>query len=163
MLKNEKLIYLGVIIGAHGIKGHVRVRSFTNNSKTIASLPLQDEKGQELHMKFIREGNKEIICSITGVNDRNTSELYKGTKLYTRRDNLPDLEMSEYYIEDLISMEVRSEKGAVLGSVVAVYNFGAGDLIEILDLERKTEIYPFTQEFFPEIHEDFLTLIKNNY
>lgn len=159
MLDNDKLIYLGVITGSHGIKGHVTIKSFTNNSKTITSLPIEDENGLVIPIKFIRESKRDIICSIAGVNDRNSSDNYRGTKLYTKRSNLPELENAEYYIEDLVGMKVISS-GETIGTIVAIHNFGAGDLIEISYEDAKSELYPFTKEFFPEIGKDYVVFIK---
>lgn len=160
MLDGDKLIYLGVITGSHGIKGHVTIKSFTDNSKTIPSLPIEDQNGTEIRLKFIRESKNDIICSILGVNDRNSSDNYRGTKLYTKRSNLPLLENSEYYIEDLVGMKLISN-GKIIASIVAIHNFGAGDLIEISCEGEKSELYPFTKEFFPEIHKDYVEFKVN--
>ncbi len=155
MLEDDKLIYLGVITGSHGIKGHVIIKSFTQNNKTLALLPIEDENGTKISLKFIREAKGDIICSILGVNDRNSSDNYRGTKLYTKRSNLPELDNSEYYIEDLVGMNVISN-GKTIGTIFAIHNFGAGDLIEISCEGEKSELYPFTKEFFPEIGKDYV-------
>lgn len=159
MLSDDKLIYLGVITGSHGVKGHVTIKSFTNNPKTIASFLVEDERGQALSLQFIREAKRDIICAILGVNDRNSADNYRGTKLYTKRSNLPELDDSEYYIEDLIGMNVLSD-GSVIGSIIAIHNFGAGDLIEISYTDAKSELFPFTKERFPEINKDHVIFIR---
>lgn len=159
MLGDDKLIYLGVITGSHGIKGHVTIKSFTNDPKAISSLVVEDEQGKAISLKFIREAKRDIICAIIGVNDRNSADNYRGIKLYTKRSNLPELENSEYYIEDLIGMNVLSD-GSIIGSILSIHNFGAGDLIEISYPDAKSEFFPFTKEFFPEINKDHVIFIR---
>ena len=89
---------------------------------------------------------------IKGVDDRNTAETLVGTRFYVSRDVLPDLDDEEYYHADLIGLEARNSSDEIIGEVNAIYNFGAGDLIEIKMASGQLEMLPFTAQFVPTIN-----------
>lgn len=148
------LVAVGVITGAHGIKGQVKLRSFTNNPQDIENYtPLLNDSGtRRFELQIDGETRQGLIATIKGIKDRNTAEVLKGTQLFTEKSKLPPAEEEEFYYDELIGQEVRDNAGAVLGKVVALYDFGAGDIIEIKMAAGSKEMYPFTRQNFPEIH-----------
>jgi len=145
--KSGRRVLLGHVVGAHGIKGAVLIRSYTGEPEAIADYgPLEDEAGSA-HFTLSIEGAtaKGLICRIAGVADRTQAEKLKGTALYVPRDRLPPADEGEYYHADLIGLAVQTDAGAALGTVVAVANYGAGDILEVgTEGSGRTVLYPMT-------------------
>ncbi len=157
MQKFDKLIHLGVITGAHGIKGDVVIHSFTAPSTNIVNLTLCNASGDEILLKFLRKKSDNlVICSVSGITTRTAADLLRGTKIYTLRSNLPHLLESEYYVEDMKGLEVRNLDGKTIGTIVAIHNFGAGDIVEIDFNDATNAMYPFTSEIFLEVSKDYI-------
>jgi 16S rRNA processing protein RimM len=151
---SQKRILLGRIAAAHGIRGDVLVKTFTGRPQDIAAYgPLGDGGGRTFEIKVVRVTPKGgVVASIAGVRDRNAAEALKGTPLYVDRDRLPAPDAGEYYHADLIGLAAVDSEGRPLGEVVAVYNHGAGDLLEVrLADTAKTELVAFTDAFVPEV------------
>lgn len=149
-----KRILLGQINGAHGIRGEVLVRTFTGEPAAIASYgALTDAAGRApLTLKVLRVTAKGVVARVTGVADRNGAEALKGRKLYVPRAAMPEPEEDAFYHEDLVGLAVVDDTGAPIGRVLAVQNFGAGDLLEIkLAGGSGTELVPFTKAFVPKV------------
>lgn len=147
-------VLLGRIAGAHGIKGDVLIRSFTGDPAAVAAYgPLQDQSGsRRLAIRVLRVTEKGVVARIEGIGDRTAAETLKGLELYAERSQLPMAGEREYYHSDLIGLRAVDTRGQPVGEVVAVQNFGAGDLIEIrLDGGRATELVPFTDAFVPMV------------
>lgn len=147
-------ILLGAIAGAHGIRGDVVVKSFAEFAEDIAAYgPLHSKDGKRQFTLSVRSVTpKGVVAHIAGVNDRNAAEALRGTELYVDRSALPEAEDGEFYYADLIGLDAVGEDGAAVGRVVAIHNFGAGDLIEIaLAGSGKTELIPFTDACVPEV------------
>jgi 16S rRNA processing protein RimM len=144
---------LGIITGAHGIAGQVRVKSFTAEPEAIAHYGvLRDEAGTpRFELDLVGASKGVLIARLKGVSDRNAAESLKGTRLYVRRGDLPEPEADEFYHADLIGLEARLADGAVLGKVAAVHDFGAGASIEIEDAAGKSVMVPFTLAAVPSI------------
>jgi len=148
-------ICLGVVAGAHGVRGLVKIKSFTEAPKDlIAYGPLSDEAGTrhfEITVKGMAKGS--ILAAMTGINDRDAAQALKGTGLYVARTALPAPEDEEdYYHADLVGLLAEGRDGGKIGKVTAVYNFGAGDLLEIMRAEGGGEILiPFTKAAVPEV------------
>jgi 16S rRNA processing protein RimM len=159
MLNKDKLIYLGYISKAHGIQGNICIKSLTANPADIVKMPLQDKNGRIFSMKLISAKPEFLICSVREAPDRNSAELLKGTKLYTLRSSMPELDETEHYIEDIKGLEVRDQTGAGIGKVLGVHNFGAGDIIEVVFNDGKSEMYPFTNEFFPVVTKMYVEFV----
>jgi len=142
---NKNLICLGLISGPHGINGAFKIKSFTENPEDIVSYgELLTSLGSSLKLKIIGRSKNCMIASSDGVFTRSQSENLKGQYLYVERDSLPILsEKDEYYQADLIGMNIVDEELSSCGSVVALYNFGAGDLIEIKFNDGSSGIYQF--------------------
>jgi len=145
----RRRVLLGHIVGAHGIRGAVLVRSYTADPDGIASYgPLETEDGRgSLVLSVEGETAKGLICRVEGVADRTRAETLKGTALYVARDRLPPPEEGEYYHADLIGLAAKTEAEAPLGTVVAVLNYGAGDILEVRpDGASRTVLYPMSDD-----------------
>ena len=102
MKEDDRLILVGVISAAHGIKGDILVKSFTDPKENILALDILDENAAPIKLKKVRvNSNGTIVCRFAGSNDRNASEALSGTKLFCLRDTLPAPQEDEYYISDL--------------------------------------------------------------
>lgn len=154
MTAEPRRVLLGHISAAHGLRGEVLVKTYTGDPRDIAAYgPLTDETGaHRLELKVVRVTDKGVIARVAGVADRTAAERIKGAKLYVARDRLPVAAEREYYHADLIGLDAVSEAGERIGHVVAVQNFGAGDLIEIrLEGSIRTELVPFTDAAVPVV------------
>lgn len=155
MTEQAKRVLLGRIVTVHGIRGEVVIDSFTGAPEDIGAYgPLQTKDGaRELAIKVVRVTPKGgVVARIPGVADRNAAEALRGTELYARRDQLPAAEEGEYYYADLAGLRAEDEAGNAIGSVVAVQNYGAGDLLEVrLAGQSATELIPFTDAYVPVV------------
>lgn len=146
--KQARRVLLGHIVGAHGIRGAVLVKSYTGEAEAIGDYgDLEDEAGMA-RFRLTVEGAtaKGVICRVDGVGDRTAAEKLKGTALYVGRDRLPPAEEGTYYHADLIGLSALAEGGAALGSVVGIANYGAGDILEVrVAGEKRTALYPMTE------------------
>ena len=146
-------VCLGAIVGVHGIRGEVKVKSFSDDERHLIRYgALSNESGDRtFDVKIVGHSKELLRVKIKGVDDRNTAETLIGTGLYVNRDVLPKLDDEEYYHTDLIGLEARLQNGDAIGSVNAIYNFGAGDLIELKLKDGQLEMLPFTKQFVPVI------------
>ncbi|MBA4130016.1 MAG: 16S rRNA processing protein RimM [Hyphomicrobium sp.] len=154
MVDPDRLILLGEIGSAHGIKGEVSIRTFTEDPADIAAYgPLSDKAGKRtFKIAGLRVSAKAVIARLQGVDDRTAAEKLRNTGLYVKRSQLPELEPGAYYYEDLAGLAAVDPDGSVLGTVVGVVNYGAGDLVEISRPgERETLLVPFTKEAVPAV------------
>lgn len=147
-------ILLGHISDAHGIKGEVLIKTHTGAPEAIAEYgPLTDGRGQAFEIRVIRVTPKGVVARVEGVADRTAAEALKGTELFTTREKLPDPDEDEFYHADLIGLSAVGPDGTVIGTVTAVANHGAGDIIEIaLSGSRQTELVPFAKAYVPEVN-----------
>jgi len=143
---------------AHGIRGEVRLKSYTGDPAAIGTYgPLQDESGAlSFTLEAVRSIGKDMfVARVAGVHDRDSAERLNGTQLFMARDALPPAEDEEFYHADLIGRAVESESGVVLGTVVALHNFGAGDILEIAPPpdapDRTTVMLAFTRALVPVV------------
>lgn len=147
-------VLLGHISTAHGIRGEVIIKSYTDDPVAIAGYgPLSDKTGQRtFEIETARAAKKGVIARLAGIRDRNAAEALRGTELYVDRDKLPEPDEDEIYHADLVGLIARRADGTEVGEVVALQNFGAGDLLEIrLAGQRRTEFVPFNEAFVPDI------------
>lgn len=149
------LVCLAKIIAAHGIRGEVKLKSFTADVKDFAAYGQLSNKDQTRFFEVKITGfAKELVrAKIKGVDTRNDAESLKGTELYISRDKLPALKKDTFYQTDLIGLKVL-EKSSLkqIGEIVGVYNFGAGDILEIKpEGSKQTEMLPFTDEYVPTV------------
>ncbi|MBO7605807.1 MAG: 16S rRNA processing protein RimM [Elusimicrobiaceae bacterium] len=147
------LICLGKIVAAHGIKGEVKVKSFTSNPKDVCAYGKLSNKDKTRFFDLTFKGfAKELLrVKIKDIDTRNDSESLIGTELFISRDRLPDLEKDTFYLTDLEGLKVLDNKtDTQIGKIVGVYNFGAGDILEIkFDDAKQTEMLPFNDAYVP--------------
>jgi 16S rRNA processing protein RimM len=148
-------VLVGVIVGAHGIKGEVKLKSFTFNPLSIGRYGLlQSSSGQQFEITKLKAAKDDFIASFKHVADRNAAEALKGTELFVARQKLPKLKTHETYAHDLMGLEVLLENGSKLGKLVGMPSYGAGDLLEVaIDGNSETILIPFTNAFVPQ--DDF--------
>ena len=147
-------VCLGQFGAAHGVRGEVRLRSFTADPLAIADYgPLETEDGTVIEIENLRPAKDHFVATLSGIADRNAAERLTNVKLYVPRDRLPPTdEPDEFYYADLIGLAAVDRAGNPLGTVLAVHNFGAGDLLEIrLDADSNTELLPFDAATVPEV------------
>jgi len=152
---SKNLVLLGHIGAAHGLKGEVRIESYTSDPVDIASYGslTGTDSVRVFHIVSLRPlKGGAVIATLKGVSDRSAAEALRGEKLYVPRERLPAPDKDEFYHADLIGLAAVNIDGERIGEIVAVQNFGGGDLLEIrLDGTRKTEYAPFTEAFVPVI------------
>ncbi len=171
-------ISIGVIVGAVGVKGATRLKVFTDDLETLLAqgavtiFPDLHSRGEQRDVKLMHKIKVGYACQISGVSDRDQAEGLKGVKLYVSRDNLPNIEEEgSYYYEDMEGLIARELDGKPFGVVQAIYNFGAGDLLEVKldDVQNSpasgTKMYPFRDAIVPEVNIDggFLVIDRAAY
>lgn len=154
MTHKRSLIALGRIIGAHGVRGDVFIETYTAEPRDIASYgPLSDSEGKRMfHLAARRETPKGVVAHIEGIDDRTAAEALKGVTLSLPRDRLPEPEEGAYYHADLVGLAAVDGEGRPFGRIVAVRNYGAGDLLEVEHAgSETTELVPFTAAVVPNV------------
>ncbi len=159
----EDRVCVGAIASVRGLKGEVRIKSFTADPDGIAAYgPVTTEDGnRSFRLKVTARVKGLLIARLDGIDDRTAAEELKGTRLYVPRSVLPKPEDGEFYHADLVGLSAETETGVKLGTVKAVQNFGAGDILEIARDEDGTGedsgddmLIPFTAAAVPDV--DFL-------
>jgi 16S rRNA processing protein RimM len=165
MSPSSRRILLGQIGAAHGIKGEVRIATHTAEPENIAGYgPLATNRpGLTVTITKVRRQKNVVIATLEGVSDRDTAERLNGVELYVDRDRLPEPDdEDDFYHADLIGLEARIDNGTVIGTVAAIHNHGAGDIIEVRDEQSGDSfLYPFTKAVVPEIKlaDGYLTIV----
>jgi 16S rRNA processing protein RimM len=136
-------IVLAAVAGAHGVKGEVRLKLFSDSIESLLRYQTMYVGGIERVRVSIRESGKTAIARFEGVNDRSAAEALRGSLVEIDRSALPPLEKGEYYHADLIGLPAEDRDGRTIGTVVAVENYGAGELLEIEDRPGKRSLIPF--------------------
>ena len=155
----QQQITLGIVTGAHGVHGRVKVKSYAEIPENIAAYgPLSDKDGKrEFSLRITGRLKELLLCEIEGVTKREQAESLRGVELCIPRERMPEAE-DGHYIEDLIGQPVTLEDGTPYGTVKAFHNYGAGDILEIAPAGGgETELVLFTEENFPRIEADGLT------
>ncbi|MFI3241535.1 MAG: ribosome maturation factor RimM [Alphaproteobacteria bacterium] len=156
----DKRICLGAIAGVHGIKGEVKLKSFTQNPKDIANYGTLTNKDEtkSFDIKIVGYSKELLRAKIKGVDDRTLAETLIGTELWATRDVLPELDEEEFYYTDLVDLKVILN-GQEVGKVLGVHNFGSGDVLDV-SINGQSEMYPFTKAYVPEVNvkEGFVTI-----
>ena len=149
----DNRVCVGVVAGAHGVRGAVKIKSFTANPEDVARYgPLEDESGERsFTLRLTGAGKGVVIGHLSGIADRNQAEAAHGLRLYLPRAALPPTEEDEYYHADLIGLDAVLTDGTAVGPVRAVHDFGAGDTLEITRSEGPPLVVPFTRAAVPKI------------
>ncbi|MEM7506884.1 MAG: ribosome maturation factor RimM [Pseudomonadota bacterium] len=146
----QDLVCVGAIAGAFGVKGEARVKSFCADPEAIGIYgPLLAEDGRSFEIRITRAVKGGFAARLSGVPTREAAEALKGTRLYAPRDRLPEPDEDEYYHADLIGLEVLDTGGAPLGMVRAVFDHGAGDMLDVVG--ERAILIPFTREAVPTV------------
>lgn len=146
-------VCVGAIVGAHGVRGQVRIKSFTADPADVAAYgPVESEDGgRRFKLKVVGEVKGLIIAKLEGVNDRNAAEAMRGTRFFVARERLPELEEDEFLYTDLVGLKAEGEDGTLLGTVKGVADFGAGELLDIVLAEGGSLMVPFTKVAVPVV------------
>ena len=138
---------------AHGVRGEVRLRSFTQDPEAFTSYgPLESEDGaRRFTIEALRPAKDHFVARIAGVNDRDAAEQLTNLRLYVSRATLPPAGEGEFYHADLVGLAALTPDGTPLGTVTAVHNFGAGDIVEIKREDAEPLLVPFTDTAVPTI------------
>ena len=139
----EKRVPLAADAGAHGVKGEVRLKLFSDSAASLASHPNVFVGGAERRLLSVRDGGKTAVARFEGVGDRSAAESLRGQLVEVDRSALPPLEEGEYYHADLIGLPCFDREGNEVGTVAAVENFGAGDLLEVELSDGRRSLIPF--------------------
>lgn len=152
--ESNQRICVGVIVGAHGVRGLVKVKSFTATPEDLGAYgPLTDLTGSRVFdLEITGRAKGSVLCRIKGVNDRSAVDALKGQRLYVNRNALPcpDHE-EEFYHSDLLGLPVFFPDGTKVGTVGALYDFGAGDVLEIRGDTGGAAMIPFTRKTVPTV------------
>lgn len=156
MTKLQNPVQLGVIGAPHGIKGEVRVKTFTEDPLALGEYgPLTTEDGTTLTVRSVRPAKTVVVVRFKEVQDRDAAEALNGKGLFVERAALPDnLDEEEFYHADLIGLQVQDGSGMTIGRVIGIHNFGAGDMLEIRAQQGAGFFVPFTMLAVPEIDFD---------
>ena len=151
-MKPKNPVQMAVIGAAHGIKGELRVKTFTGDPLALGDYgPLYAENGRAFEIEDIRPAGDVVVVRFKGIRDRTVAEGLTGTALFVDRAVLPAEEEGEFYHADLVGLAVRDETGAEAGKVTAVQNYGGGDILEITFRGRKGLLIPFSQAAVPKV------------
>ncbi|SFL31613.1 ribosome maturation factor RimM [Shimia haliotis] len=151
---NSEMICVGAIGGAFGVRGDVRLKSYTANAEAIADYgPLVTGDGaMEFEVEVLGTVKNGLSVRLTNVSTKEQADALKGVQLFVPRDRLPETDDDEYYYTDLVGLEVRDTGGTILGTVKSVQNHGATDLLEIHGPDLKaTVLLPFTHAAVPTV------------
>jgi 16S rRNA processing protein RimM len=149
----RSLVLLGRFGAAHGVRGEIRLQSFTQDPLAIASYgALSDERGaRRFTLLSLRpQGKDMLVARVEGVSDRNGAEALRNVGLYVAREKLPAPAEDEFYLADLAGLRAETREGVTLGKVIAVRNFGAGDLLEVAPPQGgESLLFAFTKSVAP--------------
>jgi 16S rRNA processing protein RimM len=158
--RGDKTVALAAVAGAHGVTGEVRLKLFGEGVSALSAY--KSFNGGALTLKKVRDDGKGgAIARFAEVADRTVAETLRGTVLTVPRSALPQLAPGEYYHADLIGLAAVSDAGEALGTVIAVENFGAGDVLEIERPNGKRFMVPMREEAVPEWTADHLVIARD--
>jgi len=147
-------VCVGQFAGSHGVRGLVKLRSFTGDPKAVAEYgPLTDESGTRRFRVALTGANKDLwLARVEGISTREQAQALTGVRLYVERSALPETEdEDEFYHADLIGLRAETADGEPFGIVKALYDFGAGDMLEIRRESGVMELLPFTKACVPVV------------
>ena len=138
---------------AHGVRGAVKLWTFTEDPLAVKHYgPLATKDGtRQFEVTHAREAKGHLVATLKGIATRDEAERLNGVELYITRDQLPETDADEYYHADLIGLAAVTAADAPIGRVIAIHNFGAGDIIEIAPPHGSTMLLPFTNAVVPTV------------
>ena len=146
-------ICIAQIGAAHGVRGEVRLKAFTEDPLSVARYgALESEDGKRrFEIEAVRPAKDMLVARLKGVTDRNAAEALTNVRLYGAREKLPVPEADEFYHADLVGLTAQTQNGETVGTVKAIHNFGAGDLLEIEPADGATIMLPFNDVTVPVV------------
>lgn len=150
MADASRPVTLAAIAGAHGVRGEVRLKLFGEGAESLRAFSTFDAGDRRLTLKSVRPANQGAVATFAEVTDRSGAEALRGTLLTVPRSALPKLGEGEYYHHDLLGLPCVSTDGEAVGEVVAIDNFGAGDILEIQRPNGKRFMVPMNVNAVPE-------------
>jgi 16S rRNA processing protein RimM len=138
---------------AHGVRGAVKLWTFTEDPLAVQNYgPLLTKDGaRSFEIAHLREAKDHLVATFKGIATRNDAEKLNGIELYVPREKLPETDDGEYYYADLIGLAAVNAEDEPIGRVIAIHNFGAGDIIEIAPPKGATLLLPFTNAVVPTV------------
>lgn len=155
-MTDTKKLHIADIRTAHGIRGLLKLAIYLENPKDIENYnPIQGNDGEKYTVILKNAIKGEWLAEVNGISDRNQAELLRGIELYIDRDQLPETEGDEIYLEDLVGCDAINTEGHKIGDIISVDNFGASDLIEIKPIDgTKTFYLPIAEPYVQDIDID---------
>ena len=147
-------VCVGAISGVHGVRGDVRIKPFTETPEAVAEYGVleTEDKDRTFEIVRFRVAKGIVVATLKGITSRNVAETLRGTRLYVPRSRLPAPDEGEFYHSDLIGIHAHLEDGTPVGTITAVHDFGAGDLLEITLADGGDALYlPFTLAIVPNV------------
>lgn len=141
---SERRIALAAVAGAHGVKGELRLKLFSDSVESLSRHGILYVGGVERRLLSVRDGGNTAVAKVEGIADRSAAEALRGSLIEVDRSALPDLGEGEYYHADLIGLPAVDRDGKLVGTVAAVENYGAGDLLDI-ERDGKRSLIPFRE------------------
>ena len=150
---SKELICVGAITGARGLKGEVRIKSFTADPKGISNYgDVFEENGRTSYqVRITGQAKGQLLAHLSGIEDRDAADALKGTRLYVPKSVLPETDEDEFYFSDLVGLRADLIDGGYLGKVKEVHDFGAGAILEVVGGEAGTVMVPFTKASVPKV------------
>ena len=153
----DRLVLVGVFGAPQGVRGEIRVQSFTGEAKAIGAYgPLTDASGANVfafeRLRALK--NDMLVAKVEGVGTRDAAALLTGVELFARRSRLPPPKADEFYCDDLVGLEAVTPAGEPVGRVASLLNYGAGDILEIETTDGDALLLPFTKAVAPKIDFD---------
>ena len=163
MLDMTNKVKVAVIASAHGVRGEVKLRALLETPTDLpAYSPLFTKDGREFAPIVTGHSKDMVIVRFPSIADRNAAEALQGQELFSHVHKLPEKSEGEFFYQELVGLKVLSETGETLGKVLAIHNFGAGDVVEVIFEDQTSEMFPFNDETFPtvDVSKGNLTLVK---
>ncbi|RYD45041.1 MAG: 16S rRNA processing protein RimM [Sphingomonadales bacterium] len=158
MADANRPVTLAAIAGAHGVRGEVRLKLFGEGAEALRAFSVFEAGDRKLTLKSVRPANQGAVATFAEITDRSGAEALRGTLLTVPRSALPPLGEGEYYHHDLLGLPCVSTDGSAVGEVVAIDNFGAGDILEIKKPDGKRFMVPMNDQAVPAWNDDGVTV-----
>ena len=158
MADAHRPVTLAAIAGAHGVRGEVRLKLFGEGAEALRAFSVFEAGDRKLTLKSVRPANQGAVATFAEITDRSGAEALRGTVLTVPRSALPPLGEGEYYHHDLLGLPCVSTDGSAVGEVVAIDNFGAGDILEIKKPDGKRFMVPMNAQAVPAWNDDSVTV-----
>lgn len=152
-MESDRKICVGQFAGAHGVRGLVKLRSFTADPEALFSYaPLTEKEGEREFKIVLKSSSKDLfIVAVEGIDTKDAADALRGDRIYIPLSILPGTGANEYYEAELIGLKAVDQAGKSFGRVIGVYDFGGGAMLEIGESKSKTFMLPFRDAFVPKV------------